>query len=172
MRNEYLPMQTHKRNASAWDVGLFILLSHESNNAIDEHSSSGSKWFPRHRGDALGGFCTVVPVASYLPCILSKSPDASASGLERRACPQKCKYRLANQSDWSHSLECPSFTDAIYRCRKARRRSWIEALFVQFAQLYMRSYVHPRMYRHTCMRDALKNVSQAFRVLRAVQLWK
>jgi hypothetical protein len=49
------------------------------------------------------------------------SPNlADATGLERRARPQKCKYRLANQSDWSHSLECPSFTNVIYRCRKAR----------------------------------------------------
>lgn len=150
-------------------MGLFILLSHESNNAVDKHSSSRSKWFPHHRGRAPGGFCTVAPVASYLSCILSKSPDASASGLERRACPQKCKYRLANQSDWSHSLECPSFTDAIYRCRKARRRSWIEALFVQ---PYMRSYVCTPAYVPAYMRDALKNVSQAFRVLRAIQLRK
>lgn len=80
-----------------------------------------------------------IDTASYLPRILSKSPDASASGLERRACPQKCKYQPANQSDWSHSLECSSFTDAIYRCRKVRQRSWIVALFVR---AYMHSYVH------------------------------
>lgn len=148
---------------------LFILLDHESHNAVDEHSSSESKRFPHHRGDVRRRVLHGTSAASYLPCILSKSPDASASGLERRACPQKCKYRLANQSDWSHSLEYPSFTDAIYRCRKARRRSWIEALFVQ---LYMRSYVRTLAYVPAYMRDALKNVSQAFRILRAVQLRK
>lgn len=60
--------------------------------------------------------CTVrlVAGAGSQPSMFSglESPGDARGRLQRQTCPQKCKYRSANQSDWSHSLECSSFTGA------------------------------------------------------------
>lgn len=101
---------------------------------------------PRHPRDAPTGICTVA-TASRLPRILSSSLPTPTGLRAGQARPQKCKYRSANQPDWSHSLECPSFTDVIYRI--AVRHDG--ALYVPESRHCSRTSVCARVHVYVCM---------------------
>lgn len=94
------------------------------------------------------GFYTVMHRRRICPAFSPESPDDGASGLERQTRSQKCKYRPANQSDWYHSLECPSFTDVYtVAVRHNRRNAFLNRGIVRIRAYICAAYVHTRMYR-------------------------
>lgn len=92
------------------------------------------------------GFYTVMHRRRICPAFSPESPDDGASGLERQTRSQKCKYRPANQSDWYHSLECPSFTDVYTVAVRHNRRN----TFLNRGIVRIRAYICAAMYTRVC----------------------
>lgn len=79
--------------------------------------------------------------------ILSALPRGTTGVERQQTCPQKCKYRSANQPDWSHSLECSSFTGAYTEAVRHGGRYMLLDRGPLFAQICVHSVCeHTRPY--------------------------